>query len=133
MSSGKIVTIAGIDFQVQETLPTNGIVVNSTIIVYDGKGISRREEIISRSPPALSGFHRRPQHIPNNRVLIRQLIQMLETMNMLSEELSETTLSQLPTFILDNLPSSAEQKGCLICLNDFEIGNKVRTLPCCKI
>ena len=122
MHPGKSISIAGIEFKVLEAVPNKGIISADTIIFYDGKGISRREE----------RRHERAAMPRNNRLIIRQILNMLDSMRQLTEEFSETLISTLPVFTLDVLPSSNEQKSCLICMNDFEIGHELRALPCCK-
>lgn len=119
---GKLVSIAGIEFKVLESVPNKGVLSNDTIIFYDGKGISRREERRQERASA-------PR---NNRIIIRQILTMLDSMRQLTEEFSENLISTLPVFVLDVVPSSSEQKSCLICMNDFDIGHQVRALPCCK-
>ncbi|OMJ93084.1 hypothetical protein SteCoe_4028 [Stentor coeruleus] len=120
---GKTLSIAGIEFKVLETIPSKGIVSGSTIIFYDGKGISRREE----------RRHQRSSAPRNNRLILRQILTMLDSMRALTEEINENYISTLPIFVLDSIPSSMEQKSCLICMYDFDAGNKVRAFPCCKI
>ena len=119
---GKTLTIAGIEFKVLETIPSKGVLSNQTVIYYDGKGISRREE----------RRHERATMPRNNRLILRQILTMLDSMRQLTEEFSENLISTLPVFVLDIIPSSSEQKVCLICMNDFEVGHEVRALPCCK-
>lgn len=120
---GKTLSIAGIEFKVLEAVPNKGVVSDSTVIFYDGKGISRREERRQQRASA-------PR---NNRLILRQILTMLDSMRHLTEEFSETLISTLPVFVLDVIPSNSEQKSCLICMNDFEAGNQVRALPCCKV
>jgi hypothetical protein len=119
---GKILSIAGIEFKVIETFPNKGIVCDSTVVFYDGKCISRREERMQARASA-------PR---NNRLILNQILTMLNNMRQLTEEFSETLISTLPVFKLDVIPSNSEQKVCLVCMHDFEIGNEVRALPCCK-
>lgn len=119
---GKTLSIAGIEFKVLEALPNKGVISDSTVIFYDGKGISRREERMN----ARNSLPR------NNRLILRQILTMLDNMRQLTEEFSETLISTLPVFVLDVIPSNSEQKVCLICMNDFEVGHEVRALPCCK-
>lgn len=122
MFPGKVVSIAGIDFKVLETSPNKGVISDSTVIFYDGKGISRRDE----------RRHERATIPRNNRIILRQILTMLDSMKQLTEEFSEVFISTLPVFVLDVIPESSEQKCCLICMNDFEKGDEVRALPCCK-
>lgn len=122
LHSGKTLSIAGIEFKVLESFPDKGVLSDQTVIFYDGKGISRREE----------RRHERAAMPRNNRILLRQILTMLDSMRQLTEEFSENLISTLPVFILDVIPSNAEQNSCLICMNDFEVGHEVRALPCCK-
>lgn len=122
MYPGKTMLIAGIEFKVLEASPNKGIISDSTVVYYDGKCISRREERMQARASA-------PR---NNRLILAQILTMLDNMKQLTEEFSETLISTLPVFVLDIIPSNSEQKVCLICMNDFEIGNEVRALPCCK-
>ena len=122
LHTGKTMSIAGIEFKVLESFPSRGVVTDSTTIYYDGKGISRREE----------RRHERATAPRNNRLILRQILAMLDSMRQLTEEFSESLISTLPVFVLDVIPSSTEQTSCLICMSDFEVGNEVRALPCCK-
>lgn len=41
-------------------------------------------------------------------------------------------LAALPERQLASVPTSEDNKRCMVCLEDFEVGSKVKTLPCCK-
>ena len=47
-----------------------------------------------------------------------------------SEQTDQHVLEELPTHTLTALPSNPEAAKCMICLNDYAIGDVVKTLPC---
>lgn len=112
---GKVVSIQGIDFRVDASRPGYGVVSPETRVVYDGKLLRRR---------------RSDSIIVHNRALLSQLTQIMHTMRVISSELSQNLIQQLPCFQLEKLPSNDEQKSCLVCMNEFGIGNEVKVLPC---
>ena len=65
---------------------------------------------------------------------LMQLSQMLEASGLqgASDSTRPDVLSALPTRQMTALPQDADACKCLICLSDYELGDEVTTLPCCK-
>lgn len=110
---GQIIEICGIDFKIMDCLPDEGLVDMNSTIAYDGSTISRRRN------PQIS------QEIRELRELVIGLEQELKIKN--------EKLSQMPEFLMKNLPKDNEQKNCVICLCEFEVGSKCRVFPCCMV
>ena len=47
------------------------------------------------------------------------------------EQPSEQNGANLPVHQLTKLPGDPDLRQCTICIVDFEVGNTVKTLPCC--
>jgi hypothetical protein len=41
-------------------------------------------------------------------------------------------LASLPERHLESVPTSEDNRKCMVCLEDYEVGAHVKTLPCCK-
>jgi hypothetical protein len=109
---GQVLEICGIDFKVTECLPAEGLVSDFSVLKYDGSTVSRRRDL---------AMAHEIQQLQNVVVMIAQ--------NMQSRE---NHLNSLAEFTLNHPPSDSDQKSCVICLSDFEAGQKMRVFPCCN-
>jgi len=137
---GKEVAIDGVGFKAQSVSPSYGFITSSTLVVYDGKRVSRAEqERQHRRSQRNRSRRNRTLHIDNSiqevntTMVIRELMNVLENFRVLQEGASEVIISQLPSFSLTRLPESADQCRCLICMNDFELEEQVKALPCSNV
>ena len=109
---GQIIEICGIDFKVVECVPDEGLVDMDSAVGYDGGTLSRR---------------RNPQIVQEIREL-RDLVMGLEHELRIRNE----GIREMPEFVMKNVPNDNEQKSCVICLCEFDLGSKCRVFPCCK-
>ena len=65
----------------------------------------------------------RPPNIPLSNIILNPMAPPKRTIPNLKEIFGETELTQ-------NILDKGEQKKCSICLEEFEVGNKIIYLPC---
>jgi hypothetical protein len=62
---------------------------------------------------------------------VNQFIQMIQHMQNPDNPVENNILETLPEFTIDDLTKLPnEKKNCVICLNDFEQGQKATIIPC---
>ncbi|CAG9328676.1 unnamed protein product [Blepharisma stoltei] len=136
ISKNQIITIDGIGFLINNCWPERGIIVDETLIIFDGS-MARR---YSSDPPQImfSGgniYVRRTQMSEDPMVVLaRHLLSMQQAMGQMgAPELNgaaDENIQSLPTHIMQTLPQDPEAAKCMVCLCGYEIGEEVRTLPC---
>merc|ERR1712154_276233 len=67
-----------------------------------------------------------PTRLPLHSVL--QMVRQHEQRSQTGAQ--DDTISALPTTAFNSGTASAEQTNCQICMEDFEEGDELRTLPC---
>ena len=112
LKQGQVLEIGGIDFKVTQCEPAVGVVGAFSKILFDGSTVSRRRNL----------------HLAHEIQMLQDVIGEIEE-NMQSRE---QRVGNIPDFVMKSLPSDIEQKNCVICLSDFEVGCKVRVFTCCK-
>jgi hypothetical protein len=65
---------------------------------------------------------------------MNDIMQMLQHIQNPEHPVDNHLLEELPEFTVDDLSKlPAEKKNCVICLNDFEKGQKALIIPCTHI
>lgn len=121
------VMIDGVGFLVEYAYPPKGVVMDNTTIAYEGSFKSRHVQ------PEIVFVPRSGYINPQINELNRQLFQLqllMQGMDVQTEQTDERIVGSLPTHTLTNLPSNPEAARCMICLNDYDVGDTVKTLPC---
>jgi hypothetical protein len=131
------IDIEGLRVTVQGPQSGLGVITENSRIQCDGSLIERsvpalisnglRNLLGSRAVEA-TGDPRADliQHI----LFIQQLLSSLEPAE--SQGTESRVMDQLPVYKLTSIPSSEERKRCLVCMEDYELGVEVKTMPCCK-
>ena len=124
---GQDILIDGVNFFVEASFPPRGVTSETTAIVYEGSFKSRvtQPEFLILPRDGLMS----PQLNDLNRQLF-QLQLLMQGLDMPEEQTNPSILQNLPTHELRSLPSNPEAARCMICLNDYVIGDIVKTLPC---
>lgn len=124
---GRDVLIDGVNFYVENAYPPNGVASDSTAVIYEGSFKSRNAQ------PEIMFVPRNGEMNSQITELNRQLFQLqllMQGLEVPTEVTDPRVVERLPTHTLRSLPSNPEAARCMICLNDYEIGDLVKTLPC---
>mmetsp|Transcript_28844 Transcript_28844/g.51373 ORF Transcript_28844/g.51373 Transcript_28844/m.51373 type:complete len:514 (+) Transcript_28844:1047-2588(+) len=138
IQTNQTITIDGIQITVQTNHSGLGVVAETSRIIYDGSVMERSmPALITQSLRSFLGV--RPNSIRSSgdpRIDLLQHIlfiqQLLSSMEHREEDAgtSSNIISQLPVYKLTSIPSSDDRKRCMVCIDDFEVGVEVKTLPC---
>lgn len=132
VSQGNIININGVGFMVTECYPPKGVIMDYTQIMYDGSLGSR----ISPSIEQVLQLHGRGLTEQQMIALARQILELEQMMRAMGEHqmqgASEEAITVLPTQKISQIPEDPEAAKCMVCLSEYEIGEEVKTLPCCN-
>ena len=124
---GRDIMIDGVNFLVERAYPPSGVTAENTAVVYEGGFKSRNVQ------PEIMFVPRSGQMNPQITELNRQLFQLqllMQGLEVPSEQAEPRIVENLPTHTLRAVPSNPEAARCMICLNDYLVGDVVKTLPC---
>lgn len=124
---GQDIMIEGVNFLVEYSYPSRGVTLESTGIIYEGSFKSRHMQ------PEIMFIPRNGYMSPQITDLNRQLFQLqllMQGLEIPQEQTDQRIIESLPSRSLTSIPSNPEASRCMICLNDYQIGDVVTTLPC---
>jgi hypothetical protein len=137
IQSTQPIDIEGIRVTVQGPQSGLGVITENSRIQCDGSLIEQSvPALISHGLRSLLGS-RSARATGDPRVdLIQHILfiqQLLSSMEPAESRATESgVIAQLPVYKLTSIPSSEERTRCLVCMEDYELGVEVKTLPCCK-
>lgn len=139
VQSNQIIEIDGVRITIQTFNGAQGVVADTSRICYDGSLMERSMPALLtqslRSILSIRPHSARPTGDPRVDLLQHILFiqQLLSGMEQREDEGTDSSiLSQLPVYKMTNIPSSEDRRRCMICIEDFEVGVEVKTMPCCK-
>lgn len=118
--TNEVVRIGNIDFQVAPSSQPFGFVGTQTRVIVDVRHILRQNRVIALSP-GLSHMH-------HHQIIMRQ--------NSAAQRQPHFTpidgRRALPVKIADQQYIDGDHNTCVVCITDYELGDRIKTLPCCK-
>jgi hypothetical protein len=140
IEANQMLDIEGVRMTVQSSQAGFGIISDSSRILFDGSVISRSvpDLISQRLRSFLGGRSGAVRSSGDPRIdLIQHILfiqQILSSIDLGGEEAgtANEVMAQLPTYRLTCVPSCEDRKRCMICMEDYAVGDEVKTLPCCK-
>ena len=130
--------VSGVTLKVVDCWPRRGVVVDSSVIVYDG-GMCQREGSSFYGPNTL--LIRRGNMMEDPLyVLSQQMYQMQQIMMDVGgpdqEGTPDSVINSLPTRIIQEEgkeEDEEEQSKCTVCLCSYQVNETVKVLSCCKL
>jgi hypothetical protein len=115
---GEVIKIGGIDFQVAPGSQPFGFVGSQTRVVVDIRHLMRMQRVVSVGPNLTVMHH--------HQIIMRQATTHQQHFTAVDVRRS------LPSKIATQAYIQGDHNTCVVCLDDYEVGDKVTTLPCCK-
>lgn len=133
------INIEGMQLTLQTSHTGLGVIADTSKLMFDGSLVQRSmPALLSQSLQSILGVR---SNIPRSSgdprvdllqhiIFIQQLLSSIELRD--DNEIPAGLLEQLPVHRLTSIPTSEDRKRCMICIEDYEIGVEVKTMPCCK-
>ena len=115
---GEVIKIGGIDFQVAPGGQPFGFVGAQTRVVVDLRHLVRMQRVVAVGPNLTVMHH--------HQIIMRQAASHQQRFT------TTDTRKSLPTKIATQAYIEGDHNTCVVCLDDYVVGEKIKTLPCCK-
>ena len=115
--TGEVIKIGGLDFQVAPGSQPFGFVGSQTRVVVDIRHLMRMQRVVSVGPNLTMMHH--------HQIIMRQAGRQ-------QHFTAVDVRRALPSKIATQAYIQGDHNTCVVCLDDYEVGDKVTTLPCCK-